>query len=55
MLAYSGVAVIVPAGPIGPRGWWTGRAGEGEVGVVGVEGGAGLYTRSRRACSERPA
>lgn len=28
MLAYSGAAVIVPAGPIGPRGWWTWGAGE---------------------------
>lgn len=39
MLAYSGAAVIVPAGPIGPRGWWMGRAGWRGV-VSGVDGGA---------------
>lgn len=41
MLAYSGAAVIVPAGPIGPRGWWMGRAGGWWV-VSGVDGRA-LY------------
>lgn len=52
MLAYSGAAVIVPAGPIGPRGWWMGKAGgKGWC----REWTAGLYTRRRRACSGRAA